>query len=135
LTLAIYDEKETAISEYSSEAKPAELLPPNAPDYWFAPPTVLTKAAGVNRFVSRLEKPLLLQPLLSGWFQSSGISRHSDAFGNSCSAAGESEKPLRTNHSITCDDLTHEKPYWNYEDIGVFFLILVLIGYLLRLFV
>ena len=28
-----------------------------------------------------------------------------------------------------------EKPYWNYEDIGVFFLILVFIGSLLRLFV
>ena len=27
------------------------------------------------------------------------------------------------------------KPYWNYEDIGVFFLVLVLLGSVLRLFV
>ena len=42
---------------------------------------------------------------------------------------------MRAHHSITNDDLTHEKPYWNYEDIGVFFLVLVLLGSLLRLFV
>jgi membrane protease YdiL (CAAX protease family) len=33
---------------------------------------------------------------------------------------------------VTSDDLAHEKPYWNYEDIGVFFLVLVLIGSILR---
>jgi len=52
-----------------------------------------------------------------------------------CSATREPEKPLRAPHSITSGDLTHEKPYWNYEDVGVFFLILVLLGYFLRLFV
>jgi membrane protease YdiL (CAAX protease family) len=31
--------------------------------------------------------------------------------------------------------LEHAKPYWSYEDIGVFFLILVLLGLVLRLFV
>jgi membrane protease YdiL (CAAX protease family) len=31
--------------------------------------------------------------------------------------------------------LEHPKPYWSYEDIGVFFLILVLLGLVLRLFV
>lgn len=31
--------------------------------------------------------------------------------------------------------ISQEKPYWTYEDIGVFFLILVLFGSLLRLFV
>jgi membrane protease YdiL (CAAX protease family) len=36
---------------------------------------------------------------------------------------------------MACDDLPNFKPYWNYEDIGVFFLILVLIGFLLRLLV
>src|ERR1035438_6562504 len=45
------------------------------------------------------------------------------------------EEPLRAPHSITSGDLTHEKPYWNYEDVGVFFLILVLLGYFLRVFV
>ena len=42
---------------------------------------------------------------------------------------------LQARRSITSDDLAHEKPYWNYEDIGVFFLALVLIGSILRLFV
>jgi uncharacterized protein len=36
---------------------------------------------------------------------------------------------------MACDDLPNDKPYWNYEDIGVFFLVLVLIGFLLRLLV
>jgi hypothetical protein len=31
--------------------------------------------------------------------------------------------------------LEHPKPYWSYEDIGVFFLVLVLLGSVLRLFV
>jgi membrane protease YdiL (CAAX protease family) len=29
----------------------------------------------------------------------------------------------------------NDKPYWNYEDIGIFFLVLVLIGFVLRLLV
>ena len=32
-------------------------------------------------------------------------------------------------------DLEHAKPYWNYEDIGVFFLVLVLLGSVLRFLV
>lgn len=32
-------------------------------------------------------------------------------------------------------DLADAAPYWNYEDIGVFFLVLVLLGFVLRLFV
>jgi membrane protease YdiL (CAAX protease family) len=36
---------------------------------------------------------------------------------------------------MACDDLPNDKPYWNYEDIGVFFLVLVLIGFVLRLLV
>src|ERR1035438_5836780 len=31
--------------------------------------------------------------------------------------------------------LEHPKPYWSYEDIGVFFLVLVILGLVLRLFV
>ena len=33
------------------------------------------------------------------------------------------------------DELANDKPYWNYEDIGIFFLALVLIGFVLRLLV
>ena len=47
----------------------------------------------------------------------------------------ESRKTLRANHSDTSDDLGFQNPYWNYEDIGVFFLTIVLMGSLLRLLV
>jgi len=42
---------------------------------------------------------------------------------------------LRVQHSMACDELPNNKPYWNYEDIGIFFLVLVLIGFVLRLLV
>jgi membrane protease YdiL (CAAX protease family) len=42
---------------------------------------------------------------------------------------------LRAHWSVTRNHLEHPKPYWSYEDIGVFFLILDLLGLVLRLFV
>jgi len=42
---------------------------------------------------------------------------------------------LRTRWSKVNNDLGYAKPYWSYEDIGVFFLVLVLLGSVLRLFV
>ena len=57
LTLTIYDEKESVIAQFSSEAKPPDFLPANAPDYWFALPDALTKSSGVNRFVWNLRYP------------------------------------------------------------------------------
>jgi membrane protease YdiL (CAAX protease family) len=42
---------------------------------------------------------------------------------------------VRVQHSMACNDLPDDKPYWNYEDIGIFFLILVIIGFVLRLLV
>ena len=57
LSLRIYDDKGSQIAAYSSESKPAELPPANAPEYWFAPPPTLTKSAGVNRFVWDLRYP------------------------------------------------------------------------------
>ena len=36
---------------------------------------------------------------------------------------------------MACNELPNEKPYWNYEDIGVFFLVVILIGFTLRLLV
>ena len=57
LTLTIYDEHGTAISKFSSEPKPTDFLPANAPSYWFAAPDTLTKKAGVNRFVWDLRYP------------------------------------------------------------------------------
>ncbi len=42
---------------------------------------------------------------------------------------------MRKHWSIVKNDLAYAKPYWNFEDIGVFFLVLVLLGSTLRLFV
>ena len=36
---------------------------------------------------------------------------------------------------MACNELPNEKPYWNYEDIGVFILVVILIGFTLRLLV
>ena len=57
LTLTVYDERGAQVASYSSEAKPVDLPTPNVPNYWFAPPTTLPKAAGVNRFVWDLRYP------------------------------------------------------------------------------
>jgi photosystem II stability/assembly factor-like uncharacterized protein len=57
LTLTIYDDKGGEVAHFSSDAKPADFLPANAPDYWFAPPAALPKAAGVNRFAWDLRYP------------------------------------------------------------------------------
>ena len=42
---------------------------------------------------------------------------------------------MRAHWWVTKNHLEHPKPYWSYEDIGVFFLVLVLLGLVLRLFV
>jgi photosystem II stability/assembly factor-like uncharacterized protein len=57
LTLSISDEKGNEVARFSSENKPAEYLPPNVPNYWFAPEPLLTKTAGLNRFVWNLRYP------------------------------------------------------------------------------
>ena len=57
LTLTIYDDKGAEIAKYSSQAKPIDLPPANAPEYWFAPPAALSKSAGVNRFAWDLRYP------------------------------------------------------------------------------
>ena len=57
LTLKIYDDKGAEVASYSSVPQPFDIPPANAPEYWFAPPTALTKSAGVNRFVWNLRYP------------------------------------------------------------------------------
>ena len=42
---------------------------------------------------------------------------------------------MRAHWSVIKNDLAYAKPYWNYEDLGVFFLILVLFRSVLRLLV
>lgn len=57
LTLIIYDEKGGEVASFSSEQKQVQYPPANVPSYWFAPETVLSNAAGVNRFVWDLRYP------------------------------------------------------------------------------
>ncbi len=57
VTLTIFDDKGTQVARFSSEAKQAHYLPPNVPNYWFDSPPVLSKSAGLNRFVWDLRYP------------------------------------------------------------------------------
>ena len=57
IKLAIYDSQNNLVREYSSVPPPLDTTPKNAPDYWFAPPAVLSKSAGHNRFVWDLRYP------------------------------------------------------------------------------
>ena len=57
LRLSIYDSQNEMVREFSSTPGPIDETPPNVPDFWFAPPTVLTKSAGHNRFVWDLRYP------------------------------------------------------------------------------
>lgn len=57
LMLTIYDENNNQVAQFTSEPKPFDLLPANAPEYWFAPPVALSKSPGVNRFVWNLRYP------------------------------------------------------------------------------
>jgi photosystem II stability/assembly factor-like uncharacterized protein len=54
ITMSIYDSRGSLIREYTSAPQSAEHEPDAVPEYWFAPPTVLSKHAGMNRFVWNL---------------------------------------------------------------------------------
>jgi len=62
MTLDILDTKGNRVRHYSSEQAPKSKLVGNAPDYWFAPPAVLDRSAGLHRIVwdARAEDPLTL---------------------------------------------------------------------------
>ena len=57
VSLEIYDAKKNLVRSFSSVAPPADTRLANVPDYWFAPPDVLTRHAGLNRFAWNLEWP------------------------------------------------------------------------------
>jgi photosystem II stability/assembly factor-like uncharacterized protein len=54
LTIEIRDMDKNLVRRITSVAPPADTTLKNAPDYWFAPPAVLTKNAGLNRFAWNL---------------------------------------------------------------------------------
>lgn len=57
MTLTIHDSTGAEVARFSSDTKPADYLPANAPSYWFAAEPKLSKSAGVNRFVWNLRYP------------------------------------------------------------------------------
>ncbi len=62
ITLDLLDSKGNRIRRYSSKPPASNSLAGNAPDYWFAPPSVLSTTPGLHRFVwdVRAEDPLTL---------------------------------------------------------------------------
>ncbi|MFZ0738276.1 MAG: hypothetical protein WBL70_19265 [Candidatus Acidiferrales bacterium] len=57
ITLSIYDHEKNLVRQYSSVKPSPDNFPLNVPDYWIAPPAVLSKNAGLNRFVWDLRYP------------------------------------------------------------------------------
>ena len=57
ITLEIRDEHGATVRKFSSKAPSPEMTSRNVPDYWFAPPDVLSKSPGLNRFVWNLQWP------------------------------------------------------------------------------
>lgn len=52
ITMAIYDSQGNLVRQYTSAPpKSSEHTPDEVPEYWFAPPAVLPKHAGMNRFI------------------------------------------------------------------------------------
>jgi photosystem II stability/assembly factor-like uncharacterized protein len=51
IKLSIFDSKNNLVREFSDVAAPIDKTPANVPEYWFAAPTVVTKNAGLNRFI------------------------------------------------------------------------------------
>jgi hypothetical protein len=57
ITIEIRDEHGQTVRQFSSKAPAPDNTPKNVPDYWFAPPDVLSKNSGLNRFVWNLQWP------------------------------------------------------------------------------
>jgi photosystem II stability/assembly factor-like uncharacterized protein len=55
ITLEIHDEHGRTVRRYSSTPPAPEKLSANAPEFWFAPPAVLSNKAGLHRFVWNLQ--------------------------------------------------------------------------------
>lgn len=57
VTLDIRNDKGELLRHYSSIPQKEDALPPNVPNFWFAPPAALPVQAGINRFTWNLEYP------------------------------------------------------------------------------
>jgi hypothetical protein len=59
IKLSIYDAQNHLVRAYSNVPPPFDKAPANAPEYWFATPTALSKNVGLNRFTWDLRYPAL----------------------------------------------------------------------------
>jgi len=57
LTLEVRDDKGNTVRSFSNKPPAPDNTPKNVPDFWFAPPEVLTTRQGLNRFVWNLQWP------------------------------------------------------------------------------
>jgi photosystem II stability/assembly factor-like uncharacterized protein len=57
ITLTIRNARGGVVRTFTSTAPPASTLLANVPEYWFAPPDVLTRNRGLNRFAWNLRYP------------------------------------------------------------------------------
>lgn len=57
IKLSIYDAQNRLVREFTDVPAVFDKTPANAPEYWFAPPTALSKKAGLNRFAWDLRYP------------------------------------------------------------------------------
>ena len=55
ITLEVHDANGNIVRRFSSSTPPPDKRAANVPEYWFAPPDVLTTNAGLNRFAWNLE--------------------------------------------------------------------------------
>jgi photosystem II stability/assembly factor-like uncharacterized protein len=59
IKLSIYDSHNNLVRQFTNVPPLYDKAPANAPEYWFAPPLALTKAAGLNRFTWDLRYPAM----------------------------------------------------------------------------
>jgi photosystem II stability/assembly factor-like uncharacterized protein len=59
IKLSIYDAQNRLVREFTNMPPAFDKSPANAPEYWFAPPTALSKKAGLNRFTWDLRYPAM----------------------------------------------------------------------------
>jgi hypothetical protein len=57
IKLSIYDAQNLLVNEFTNVPPVFDKTPANVPEYWFAPPTALSKNAGLNRFTWDLRYP------------------------------------------------------------------------------
>jgi len=57
IKLSIYDAQNHLVNELTNVPPAFDEAPANVPEYWFAPPTALSKKAGLNRFTWDLRYP------------------------------------------------------------------------------